>query len=476
VCTGRTENEVFLAAGAALVETSFHQVIGVLREGLAGTNRAEFMAELDAYWGEQDNVRKLASIIEPGPMPRRLFWVIERKNKIPGTVFDCGDRYRQLHRLEPNVDIHLSDRGLYLPLSPGANVPAVHWTERWSAPKVRDQLLPQMSAAARRRAEEHFADFKGSDAVVVFAAPLPGGGEVQFGFWFRGLDSGHPLGAKGSAAWVEPLSLTRLDPTYLRGRGGAASALAQKHVLVVGCGAVGGHVAIELARAGVGKLTLLDADILTPDNLFRHVLGQPFVDMGKALALATFVKGSLPYVEATPLVADAWEGLPKGDFEAVLLCTGNHALEMHLEREARARGTTTLAGWVEPLGVGGHPVLGNPGRPGCLRCLYTDASGDLCRARCELLSNGEQLDLSLGGCGSVHTPHGSLAAVRTAVDLVSLAVDVLSDELHEAMVRTCRGSPREAVAAGGDLTPFHDRSQEDWRGFHAPGCSECGGE
>ncbi len=53
------------------------------------------------------------------------------------------------------------------------------------------------------------------------------------------------------------------------------------HVLVAGLGGVGGYVAETLGRAGVGRLTLLDHDAVTPSNLNRQLLalhstlGQP---------------------------------------------------------------------------------------------------------------------------------------------------------------------------------------------------------
>ena len=61
----------------------------------------------------------------------------------------------------------------------------------------------------------------------------------------------------------------------------AADALAKKHVLVLGLGGVGGYVAEFLARAGVGKLTLVDGDTITVSNLNRQLpaltttLGKP---------------------------------------------------------------------------------------------------------------------------------------------------------------------------------------------------------
>ena len=57
--------------------------------------------------------------------------------------------------------------------------------------------------------------------------------------------------------------------------------LAASHVLVVGLGGVGAYAAEEIARAGVGRMTLIDADVVSLSNLNRQLpalhstLGKP---------------------------------------------------------------------------------------------------------------------------------------------------------------------------------------------------------
>lgn len=64
--------------------------------------------------------------------------------------------------------------------------------------------------------------------------------------------------------------------------------LAGAHVAVFGLGGVGGSVVEGLARSGVGKLTLIDGDIVDESNLNRQIiatyetLGESKVDVAKA--------------------------------------------------------------------------------------------------------------------------------------------------------------------------------------------------
>lgn len=50
------------------------------------------------------------------------------------------------------------------------------------------------------------------------------------------------------------------------------AALGQKHVLLAGCGGLGGHLLELLLRAGVGEITAVDGDCFEESNLNRQIL------------------------------------------------------------------------------------------------------------------------------------------------------------------------------------------------------------
>lgn len=53
----------------------------------------------------------------------------------------------------------------------------------------------------------------------------------------------------------------------------------RKGVVIIGCGSVGSLVALELARAGVGRFFLIDMDVFSYHNICRHQCG--ILDVGK---------------------------------------------------------------------------------------------------------------------------------------------------------------------------------------------------
>lgn len=98
-----------------------------------------------------------------------------------------------------------------------------------------------------------------------------------------------------------------MDPRFLREEmllGAAAmEALAGSHVAVVGLGGVGSWCAEALARAGLGALTLMDEDSVSPSNINRQsialdsTLGRP-----KADVMAQRVRDIAPSCAVTPIV------------------------------------------------------------------------------------------------------------------------------------------------------------------------------
>ena len=68
------------------------------------------------------------------------------------------------------------------------------------------------------------------------------------------------------------------------------------NVLIVGCGGIGCLSAELLARAGVGKITLIDADMIETSNLQRQIAYTP-ADLGfykaEILAMIVFVFGNI---------------------------------------------------------------------------------------------------------------------------------------------------------------------------------------
>lgn len=114
---------------------------------------------------------------------------------------------------------------------------------------------------------------------------------VTIGVWsvhdgIRGLLLAPDPSKDGSDVTVNLMNvchaLTRDSAAVLNALPGASDL----NILAIGAGALGSHVAMNLARAGWGRWTLVDNDDLLPHNLARHAVGGAGVGWRKAAALA----------------------------------------------------------------------------------------------------------------------------------------------------------------------------------------------
>lgn len=71
--------------------------------------------------------------------------------------------------------------------------------------------------------------------------------------------------------------------------------LRSKRVLLIGAGNVGAPIALQLARAGVGQLDLVDQDLLQVGNTVRWPLGRRYAGQQKVFALADAIRNDFPF-------------------------------------------------------------------------------------------------------------------------------------------------------------------------------------
>jgi tRNA A37 threonylcarbamoyladenosine dehydratase len=73
--------------------------------------------------------------------------------------------------------------------------------------------------------------------------------------------------------------------------------LQQAHVLIVGLGGVGGYAAEQICRAGVGKLTIVDADEVNESNINRQIIAMySTIGLSKTEVMKTRLKDINPDV------------------------------------------------------------------------------------------------------------------------------------------------------------------------------------
>ncbi len=260
-----------------------------------------------------------------------------------------------------------------------------------------------------------------------------------------------------------------------------------KRVLLVGCGAVGGHLAFQLARAGVLNLTLVDHDTLIPENSFRHVLGRRYWNRRKVEALKEEIESELPYVQIAAVPNTIEKALEDGsiklaNYDLLVLAVGNPTVELEINERVHAlrNGPAVVFTWLEPLGIGGHALLaGNAPDGGCFECLYTSSLGNVqfLENRAAFAAPGQSFGRALSGCGSLFTPYGAMDAAKTATIAARLAVDALTGKELGNPFLSWKGDATDFVAEGFRLSPRFSATEEDLRrhryGYKSAQCRVC---
>jgi adenylyltransferase/sulfurtransferase len=185
-------------------------------------------------------------------------------------------------------------------------------------------------------------------------------------------------------AWRELVErdMSSLSPRYARqvsfpaiGKAGQERLLASR-VAIVGAGAIGSVAAEQLARSGVGRIAIVDRDVVESSNLGRQASYTPEDAerrIPKAIALAGHLAAINPEIVIEPVVAD----LSANDVESILtpadlVLDGTDNLETRylLNDFAVARGRAWIYGGC--VGARGITAVVVPGRTPCLRCIYPD--------------------------------------------------------------------------------------------------------
>jgi adenylyltransferase/sulfurtransferase len=191
--------------------------------------------------------------------------------------------------------------------------------------------------------------------------------------------------------------------------------------VVVGAGAVGAAVADQLARSGVGRLAIVDRDVLEESNLGRQGLYTEW-DAGrllpKAIALAGHLRAINPGIAIEPVAAN----LGPDNVEAVL---GGAAIILdgtdNLETRYLLNDFAVREGkpWIYGGCVGSRGIVAAivPGKTACFRCVYPDPPPPGALETCEtagIIAPAANLVASLEVAEALKILVGDEASVRRA--------------------------------------------------------------
>ncbi|WP_246120495.1 ThiF family adenylyltransferase [Cohnella terricola] len=197
------------------------------------------------------------------------------------------------------------------------------------------------------------------------------------------------------------------------------------HAAIVGVGALGCVIANHLARAGVGKLTLVDRDIVDRSNLQRQMLydeADAESETPKAITAASRLTAINSGIEVIPRVTD----LNAFNVETMLASTDivldgtdNFSARYLLNEFSVKSGIPWIYGGA--VGASGMTMTIVPGTTPCLRCLFPEPPGGGTLDTCETTGVLSPIVDTIGSAqameaikllsGRSETLHGSLLQI-----------------------------------------------------------------
>lgn len=446
----------------------------------ASTGNTEFFNELEGYWlhlpdslrsrayFEVDGDSRMVKGFVKSNLQKPKWYFVERDAEVPWEVKDSKlEGHRALY-------VHVDALGLP-PVKPNklttAFIEEVHQRLSSEQLKLWDQLVGPSKNSPKR-------------LTLLVSVPRQAGGRSLVGVVF-----GAHRGVVDKKVAVTPLTMRRHTPNYMRERGGAALELLGKHVAVLGAGAIGCVVVDTLAAAGVGKLTVVDSDEYSEDNVFRHLLQPLYIDMGKPLGLKLALERRYPGVDITPACTTAQKWLKTADlskYDGIVLAFGAPSIERSFSRVLKNKRSDLpiVFTWLEALDLGGHSLLMWSKAEGCLDCAYRDDEGHPSQvSRTSFLEPNQPITRNLTGCAGAFVPFGPIQARRTGLlaaehILSAMAAVTAGGVAREPSYRFWVGEGSAAAQQGLRTTPWFQEARttltdEATRRVFGRACGRC---
>jgi len=459
-----------------IINESLNRVINILEVDSEQIQKKDFIAEFNSYWQEYLGAKRCLSIIPIINNISRVTCCITPQNTILGK-----------DKIEINEYLNRTDQR-YAPRT-------LNWQSAVyiSLPKGKEFFLPKrkrfwtkeqvINFVKKNIGAWEFSKFKRiffSDRLqpIIFNLPMKGEDSVLFGVYFKNMKKG----IKAS-----PLLIERLDKEFAFPRAGAKNSIHGKKITIIGCGAIGGYVAVNLSQLGIGELTLVDPQEYSTSNVHRHVLGvKEQIFFPKVKGLKKEIEGKFIHTNVNAIKDYIESYILKGNdtfknIDLVIIATGNPSTNFWLNNYLLHKhpNLPTVYSWVDPLGIGGHTlVTNNSQKKGCYQCLYKSYPNVGMYNMASFADKGQSFLKTQSGCAGMFVPYSSLDAQQTSIQTVRIAIKILEGIVKENLLISWKGDSKEFLSNRFRLSSRYNLSKEElWERrnqYLNPKCSTCG--
>lgn len=440
---------------SGILVQSLFRAQSILQDGILGNNYDDFIAEFELYWGQLPQSRLTRFVVPPTENSQNVKCIIK-----PVSKRKKEKQSEYLKRLYSSP-IYVGKDSECLKRWKLGNVSVVNAAyfvvrsqDNIFPPDIRkpitlDYLNYLLQMIPEREVFKLLSRLSKSK-VIVFAIKQPTGITNYIGFFVRGasLEKHQERYVLNNAEYLQPLVVSRSDKRYLLKRTLEEEMnIGMKKILVVGCGSIGGHLICELAKAGYEDITIVADDILTEENIFRHVLGMEYISKYKCVALEEYIRKNIPEVSIKSLAEKfedvvIEEDLELNAYDLIISATGNHNLNRWINAFIRKHriDTPVIYAWNEVYGIGNHVAYFKYDNAACYECFFgrNEETGEL-YDKTSYCASGQKITQNAGGCGKNYIPYGDAISIKTVLMCLDLVKAVFENKIENNLLVSAKG-------------------------------------
>jgi hypothetical protein len=457
-----------------IVKDSFSRFSKIVALSVMGSDAIEreneFKTEIVSYWFAQhgQSLQNLILVDRP-QVACRLFALSDPRQALPSgqeTIWlstDVSKLRKHHHRVVGRYALIRAAEtpGFYVKLKnfPDIKVPGPEGLLSWLTPHLEEgdaiSLLSWFEELNSVTSRWIVLELPGAGNPLIYCLNIRSYGMIQnrgrrFGMRTARRRLGIPTSRVPASVMASTLDVLDRETMLSRDLSDGAKTLESRRVVCVGVGSLGSAVAMQLARSGVGHLTLIDPEILVSANLGRHVLGADDLGKSKAVTLQERMRRDLPTVEgaAFPTYSEIVMLVKPQVFEQadlVIVTTADWSSEVALwEKKSKGASWGLLQAWSEPHTHVGHALFAPSGAFDA-RSMFS-ANGDFLNKFTEWPNDGV---VALPACGQSFIPGGTLGLTNIAAMVSQAAVRALTNTLCVASWVSSISEPHEMIVLGG---------------------------
>lgn len=449
-----------------LIYESIERLEKTLIDGIEGFNKEDFITEFNAYWNQLNNIGVIRASISLEDKLKKIKYI--KNNKLNDDKFNlsAADTIEELNRLTHNGTVK---NGVYINIKSKEFIYPPDWRHELTISYV-NQLLKYGEIDARV-----INPLINNHELLLFINIIQPNGvntpiAVIIKNYNKKLNGKNKLFQLNIGCKITPLGVLRNDSDYILNRGGAITDIKDKKVLIIGCGSIGGYLISEIVKTGISNLCIVDNDILSTDNIYRHLLGLEFVGGYKTKAIIKHLIKNIPYLNIRSyekhienLIED-YE-IDFEEFDLIISATGNHNVNRRINRYLKNNNvsTPTIYLWNEVLGIGNHALFIDIKNSGCFECIIAkDEEGVFDRT--SYCKRGQVFSKKYNGCHSTFLPFGSIHSLKTVCIGIELALKYFNGEIKENILISQKGDDTY-LKHEGLLTSdrYKNQKNEVWR-------------